>query len=256
VRIGVETRSGEPVRSSERAGASVLALCGFLLVAAGGLELVAAGIRWTPCLEAYDAIACLQVEDHSRDYGIVSEPFVLIPLAVPLAGVASLLLVAFWSIVAAAPWADGWARVLALVTAVTLVVVGAGQLLASLSDGTVGVLATLPAGVVFWVLLFAPVVAAARLAFRSSSTVMERVAWAVVALSVALGNQLTDLFFLYPFSSSHDTPVGSGVPHAALSLLAGLALLLAAIVVGARRRPSRRVEEDESADRPAGDVTA
>lgn len=249
------TRSDLPARTRERAGALVLALCGLLLVAAGGLELVAAWIRWAPCLEAYDADACLQVEDHSHDYGIVSEPFVLIPLAVPIAGVASLLLVAFWSIVAAAPWADGWARVLALVTTLSLVIVGGGQLLASVSDGTLGVLASLPAGVLFWMLLFAPVVAAARLAIRSSATVVERIAWAAVALSVALGNQLTDLFFLYPFSSSHDTPVGGGVPHAALSAIAGLVLLVASIVVGARRSRTREAQVWEDADRPIDDLT-
>lgn len=235
-------------RRGVRAGAPVLALLGLLALGAGSLEGFASWIRWAPCLEVYDALECLRVMDHSRDYAIVSEPFELIPLAVPLAGSASLLLVAFWAVVAAAPWADGWSRVLALVSAVTLVVVGAGQLLASMSNGQFGVLGTLPAAVMFWVLLFAPVVAAVRLAIRSARTVVERVAWIVMALSVAVGNQLSELVLLYPFSDSHDTPVGGGMPHAVLVAGAGAVFSVASIVVGVGR--DRRAREFASVEVP------
>ena len=220
-----------------RAGAPVLALCGVLLVATGGIELLAAWIRWTPCLAEFDTIECALAEDHSRDYAIVSEPFVAIPLAVPLAGAASLLLLAFWSIVAAAPWAGRWARVMAAVTAATLVVVGGGQLIASMSDGQLGVLGALPANITFAILLAAPTLAAVLLALRSSETVAERVAWLTVAVSVLLGNPVSDLVLLNSFSGSHDTPVGGGAPHAVLTALAGVVLLLASAVVAARRGP-------------------
>ncbi|RUR00956.1 hypothetical protein [Labedella endophytica] len=235
-------------RPGVRADAPVLALLGLLVLVAGGLEGFASWIRWAPCLEVSDTLECVRVMDHSRDYAIVSEPFELIPLAVPLAGSASLLLVTFWAVVAAAPWADGWSRVLALVSAVTLVVVGAGQLLASMSDGRLGVLGSFPAAVMFWVLLFAPVVAAARLALRSARTVIERVAWITMALSVAVGNQLSEFFLLYPFSDSHDTPVGGGMPHAVLVGVAGVVFSAASIVVWVGR--DRRAPELASVEVP------
>lgn len=154
----------------------VMPLSAALVALAGALQVGASAIRWQPCFGAsgelfgpgFDSRLCLLAEDHSRDYLWVSEPFVPIAGAVPLAGMASLLLATFWILWAWLRRDDRVTVIMAGITGASLVLAGGAQLLAGATDGALGVV---PAGVVpmfiIPVVALAPIVASLRLVVLS-----------------------------------------------------------------------------------------
>jgi hypothetical protein len=202
---------------------------GALLVGAGVALAGAAAVRWAPCFEGVD-VACVRAQDHAADYDLVSAPFVPITGAVLLAAAGTLLLVALW--VLQATRSTGVARVAALAAATVLAFSAGGQLLAALSDGTLGVLPAVVAPVLVVQLLLSllPLVAAVLLARRAEGG--ERIAWIVLTIVVVAGFPVVEYTLLIALSGSHDSPVGFGWVRAATLAIAGVALLTAGV-----RRP-------------------
>ncbi|TFV95344.1 hypothetical protein [Orlajensenia leifsoniae] len=181
-----------------------------LLVVAGTALLLAAGIRWRPCVIGLDTRACVAAQDHLRDYGIVSAPFEPILGAVVLAALASFVMTGFWLLWASWAAASRTAVVACLVAAASSAVIGSGQLLAALTDGALGVLGWVPASVLGLIALLAPVVASVVLLVLSPSR-RGRLAWAVLAIGLCLGSQVAEFVILSNlFLASHDSPIGTG----------------------------------------------
>ncbi|KQX08252.1 MULTISPECIES: hypothetical protein [unclassified Leifsonia] len=207
-----------------------------LLIVAGIALAIAAGIRWQPCSLDIDSMACVAAQDHLRDYGIVSAPFEPILGAVVLAALASFVMTGFWLLWAswaasavASPAASRLALVTCLVSAAATAVIGAGQLLAAVTDAALGVLDWVPASVLGLIAFLAPVIAASVLLVLSSSR-RGRLAWAVLVLGLCIGSQIAEFVLLSSlFLASHDSPIGTGFVSAATLVISGCFFGVAAI---------------------------
>nr|WP_157497741.1 hypothetical protein [Leifsonia sp. Leaf325] len=215
-----------PRRSAARAPWVPTAI---LLVVAGTALILAAGIRWRPCIIDLDSPACVAAQDHLRDYGIVSAPFEPILGAVVLAALASFVMTGFWLVWASWAAASRTALVACLVAAAASVVIGAGQLLAALTDAALGVLGWVPASVLGLISLLAPVVASIVL-FVLSRSHRGRLAWAVLAIGLCLGSQIAEYVILSSaFLASHDSPIGTGFLPGIVLVVSGFLFGIAAI---------------------------
>ncbi|MEL4320267.1 hypothetical protein WJX64_14730 [Leifsonia sp. YIM 134122] len=215
-----------PQRSASRAPWAPTAI---LLVVAGTALILAASIRWQPCVVDLDSLACVEAQDHLRDYGIVSAPFEPILGAVVLAALASFVMTGFWLLWASWAAASRTALVACLVAAASGAVIGTGQLLAALTDATLGVLGWVPASVLGLIALLAPVVASIVLLLLSPPH-RGRLAWGVLALGLVLGSQIAEFVILSNlFLASHDSPIGTGYLPGAVLVIAGCLFGIAAI---------------------------
>ncbi|RFA10310.1 hypothetical protein B7R54_14650 [Subtercola boreus] len=197
-----------------------------LLLVSGLAEVAAAWNRWRPCTVAYDDdAACAAAEDHLHDYAIISEPFEAITLSVVVASIASGLTGIFWlqQALRATARRGGLPRVrvfAGLAGAVSLLV-GWQQLVATVTDSLWGVLPYRDGLVLAFVAAAAPLVAALVLAGASRG--IARLPWLILAVGAVLGAPIVEFLLLIPFSSSHDSPIGTGYLHGGALLLAAVA---------------------------------
>ena len=70
-----------------------------------------------------------------------------------------------------------------------------------------------------------------------------------MALAAVVAFPLIDYVLLIDFSQSHDSPIGSGAPAAAVTVLAGCAFLAAAALGTSRRAPGSIVGMEIEVDR-------
>ncbi len=72
-----------------------------LLTGLGGLFLLlAAAVRWWPCLSDDDSAACVTRQSHAFDYLVPTEPAQTLPATAVLAGLGLLLVAAAWPVLA------------------------------------------------------------------------------------------------------------------------------------------------------------
>lgn len=216
------------MRVSEETAPAPWAPTAILLVVAGTALMLAAGIRWQPCVFDLDSLACVAAQDHLRDYGIVSAPFEPILGAVVLAALASFVVAGFWLLWASWAAASRTAMVACLVAAASAVVVGTGQLLAAVTDAALGVLEWVPASVLGLIAVLAPIVASIALLVLSPSR-RGRLAWTVLIIGSFLGSQIAEFVLLSNlFLASHDSPIGTGFLPGGVLVVSGCLFGIAA----------------------------
>ncbi|RFA07164.1 hypothetical protein B7R21_16365 [Subtercola boreus] len=226
-----------------------------LLLAAGALQAVAATIRWAPCIRDLGGMECALIQNHTFDYKIVSQPFEAIPVAVPLAGISSLLLAAFWffgarSLPALQSRSASVTRIFCIGAAAVFALVGVSQLLAAASGSAFGV-AGYAVGLVVWFAATAVPITASALLIATSTGVRVRIAWGVPLLATLAGDQLVEYVLLEPINPSYDSPPGVGYPGAVGLVLAGIAFAVAAYTA-ARSRTAAPAPAPGPADPASG----
>ncbi|RFA12456.1 hypothetical protein B7R22_15135 [Subtercola boreus] len=169
----------------------------------------------------------------------MSQPFEAIPVAVPLAGISSLLLVVFWLVAARSLPVPGSrsasvARIFCVGAAAAIALVGGSQLIAAASGSVLGVVGPTVGLAVWFVATVLPITASALL-IAVSAGVRARIVWSVLLLATLGGDELAEYVLLEPIDSSYDSPPGIGYPGAAGLLLAGIAFAVAAFTAGRRR---------------------
>lgn len=98
-----------------------------LLTGLGGLFLVvAAAVRWWPCLGDDDSAACLTRQSHAHDYLVPTQPASALPAAAVLGGLGLLLVAAAWLPLAGQLTVrPGWRILVAVVMMIKPAVLGA-----------------------------------------------------------------------------------------------------------------------------------
>lgn len=207
----------------------------------GGLAVVAAGLavaaalvlRWGRCVGDAVSVPCISAQSHTYDYLLPTPPWVPIPGAAPLEGVAHLLLAVAVAL-AARPLAAGPpARALAWAGTGALVLVGVLTLVSGLLGAPLAV--NLPASLLWGLLgpVLLAALAVALLVGGARSPARAPVVALLAALALTMPWQEYALFLaLSP--SSYDTPPWAGSIRAVLLGVLG-------VVLAARSRAPRPV---------------
>lgn len=211
-----------------RIGTLPAALTGVLIALAGAAIGGARVLRWGRCLGAPDGYACAEIQNHTFDSLLPTDPWV------PVSGVAQLdglahLLIAVALLRGAAPYLRTAVGTVLLRTLVTLLVVVGGCTLASgLTGMTFAVNRPLE---IVW-LSAGTLLAGAVAVLVIVSPVSDRVKPLVVALPLTLAATMQEYFLFILFVDSFDTPPWTGSIRAVLLLVLGVA-----IAIVATRRP-------------------
>ncbi|MBD3925053.1 hypothetical protein IEZ26_10510 [Nocardioides cavernae] len=210
-----------------------------LIALAGALWVAAAAQRWWPAckLGDFDAVACIQLQDHLYDYVAPTAPWVAVGNAAQLAGVAMTLLAIGVTLL---PWLWLPRRPLVCLAvafpALSVLLIGGSTWHAGLSHEALaaGVLPT----ILVWSFGLPIALALAAATSRDDHTARRTTRWrVVVTVLIAMATPLAELIFapILLGYMSHDSTPWTGAVTGALLVAAGCAVWPA---TSGPRRPS------------------